>query len=495
MKKNDLVTLKIEDIGKDGEGIGKADGLTLFVKDAVVGDIISAKIMKLKKNYGYARLMEIISPSKDRVEAPCRYAKSCGGCQIMELSYEKQLEFKYNKVKNNLKRIGGFSDEKLESVMEPIVGMEDPYRYRNKAQFPIGTDSEGNIITGFYAGRTHKIIPNEDCLLGAEVNKTILNEVISFMREEKITAYNEEEHTGTVRHVLTRVGNDSGQIMVCLIINADNLKSKEKLIDRLSKISGMQSISININKDKTNVILGKTTKILWGEEYITDSIYLRDTDTFERLKGAGESKTIFRISAQSFFQVNPVQTEKLYSLALDYAGLTGSETVWDLYCGIGSISLFLAKSAGKVYGVEIVPQAIENAKENALLNGYDNAEFFVGAAEDIVPGWLESPKGKPDVVVVDPPRKGLDPVCIETILGANPKRVVYVSCDSATLARDLKMFVEGGYELERVRPVDQFAHTGHVETIALIERVRNAKDFVQIGIDVEEYYRIKDEEN
>lgn len=495
MKKNDLVTIKIEDMGIDGEGIGKTDGLTLFVKDAVVGDVITAKIMKLKKSYGYARLMEIIEPSSSRVKAPCPHAKACGGCQIMEISYEKQLEFKQNKVKNNLKRIGGFSDELIEEVMEPIVGMtsdddcyvssEDfrgPLRYRNKAQFPMGTDSDGHVITGFYAGRTHRIIPCEDCLLGSEVNKTILDIIISFMEEEGIKAYDENLHKGLLRHVLIRVGKETGQIMVCLVINGNDLKNKEKLVSRLKEVEGMHSISLNINKENTNVILGRTTKVVFGDDYIEDSIHLRDVNTMRRFVGEKDSKTTFRISAQSFYQVNPNQTEKLYSLALDYAGLTGKEIVWDLYCGIGTISLFLAAHAGKVYGVEIVPEAIENAKDNAKINGLDNVSFFVGAAEDVIPGWLKGEKGSPDVVVVDPPRKGLDAVCVETILGAKPERIVYVSCDSATLARDLKLFAEGGYELKRVRAVDQFAHTSHVETVVLLRR-KKVDGYIEVNLE------------
>ena len=328
MQKNDELILKIEDMGVDGAGIGKADGMTFFVKDAVIGDLVRAKIIKLKKTYGYARLMEILEASPDRVEPKCPYYRQCGGCQIQALSYEKQLEFKERKVRNNLERIGGFT----EIPMEPIVGMEEPFHYRNKAQFPVGTDKDGHIVTGFYAGRTHTIIPNRDCALGLPVNKEILDIVIAFMEKYHITAYDEKSGKGLVRHVLIRCGFSSQEKMVWLIINGKSLPHAEKLVEELRKIEGMTSISINCNTERTNVILGRKTIVLWGQEYITDQI--------------GEIS--YEISPVSFYQVNPVQTEKLYGIALEYADLHGEETVWDLYCGIGTISLFLAQKAKQV---------------------------------------------------------------------------------------------------------------------------------------------------
>ena len=398
MQKNDEMILKIEDMGVDGAGIGKADGMTFFVKDAVIGDVVRAKVMKLKKTYGYARLMELLEASPDRVEPKCPYYRQCGGCQIQALSYEKQLEFKERKVRNNLERIGGFS----EIPMEPIVGMEEPYHYRNKAQFPVGTDKDGHIVTGFYAGRTHTIIPNRDCALGLPVNREILDLVIDFMEKYHVSAYDEKTGKGLVRHVLIRCGFTSKEKMVCLIINGKSLPHSEKLVEALRKIDGMTSISINCNTGRTNVILGRKTVVLWGQEYITDQI--------------GEIS--YEISPVSFYQVNPVQTEKLYGLALEYADLHGEETVWDLYCGIGTISLFLAQKAKQVYGVEIIPQAIENAKRNAVKNGIENAEFFVGKSEEVLPEFYEKEaaagrKAHADVIVVDPPRKG----CDEKLLG------------------------------------------------------------------------------
>lgn len=465
-KKNEIVTVEIEDIGNDGEGIGKVDGFTLFVKDAVIGDVVIAKITKAKKNYAYARLEKVIEPSPFRVEPKCAFHKQCGGCQIQAMSYERQLQFKQDKIKGNLIRIGKFEETYIEKIMEPVVGMEEPFHYRNKAQFPIGEDREGNPVAGFYAGRTHSIIANTDCCLGVYENKDILEAVLQFMKSENIKAYDETTGQGLIRHVLIRKGFQSGQLMVCLIINGDKLPKADKLIGELCKITGMTSISISINKERTNVIMGKTVHTLWGEDTISDSLKVREGENFEE---TGES-IAFKISPLAFFQVNPKQTEKLYSLALNYAALSGEETVWDLYCGIGTISLFMAKRAKQVYGVEIIPQAIENAMENAKNNGIENAEFFVGKAEEVLPEKYENEGIYADVIVVDPPRKGCDEQCLETMLKMKPKRIVYVSCDSATLARDLRVLCDGGYNLERVRGVDQFGMTVACETVVLLSR-------------------------
>lgn len=460
MKKNDEFVVKIEDMAVGGEGIGKVDGIALFIKDALIGDTVRAKVMKMKKQYGFARMMEVIEPSKWRVEPKCAFHRQCGGCQIQALSYEKQLEFKQNKVLGNLKRIGGFDIDKL--CVEPIVGMEDPYHYRNKAQFPIGTDKEGHIVTGFYAGRTHQIIPNRDCALGVSVNQEILDIILGIMEEKQIAAYDEETGKGLVRHVLIRYGFTTKEIMVCIIINGKKLPHAECFVEALTQIEGMTSITLNHNTKQTNVIMGDEITLLWGQDYITDYI--------------GDIK--YQISPLSFYQVNPVQTKKLYGLALEYADLKGEETVWDLYCGIGTISLFLAQKAKKVYGVEIIPQAIENAKNNAVINGIENAEFFVGKAEDILPEFYEKEaaagrKAYADVIVVDPPRKGCDSVLLDTILKMQPERVVYVSCDSATLARDLKILCEKDYEIAKVCAVDQFCHTTHTEAVVKLVRKNN----------------------
>lgn len=463
MQKNELVTVTIEDIGINGEGIGKVDGYTLFIKDAIIGDVVEAKVMKAKKNYGYARLMNILTPSPYRVKQPkCPMARKCGGCQIQEMEYDRQLAFKEDKIRGNLMRIGEVPAEVLDQAMEPIVGMDNPFHYRNKAQFPIGTDKEGHIITGFYAGRTHSIIPNTDCALGVEVNEIILKQILAFMEEYKISAYDETEHKGLVRHVLIRYGFVTKEIMVCLVINGNHLPHGDILAERLAKIEGMTSITLSINKEKTNVIMGSQIEPLWGKTYITDYI--------------GNVK--YQISPLSFYQVNPVQTEKLYGLALEYAGFTGKETVWDLYCGIGTISLFLAQKAKEVYGVEIVPQAIEDARNNAKINGIENARFYVGKAEEVLPEYYaqyekeHGRKAHADVIVVDPPRKGCQESLLQTMVDMEPERIVYVSCDSATLARDVKFLREKGYELVRGRGVDQFGHTVHVECVVLMSKVK-----------------------
>lgn len=454
IKKNDIFTVQITDTGTEGEGIGKIAGFTLFVKDAVIGDTVQVKVMKAKKNYAYAKLEKVLVPSPFRVEPPCAFHRQCGGCQLQSLSYEKQLEFKQNKIRNNLVRIGGFEPEKIDACMEPIIGMEDPWHYRNKAQFPFGYDKEGNVVTGFYAGRTHTIIPNTDCALGVKENKEILEIILAYMKKYAVSAYEETTGKGLVRHVLIRKGFASGQIMVCLILNGKKLPEEQWLAEELWKIPGMTSVSVNVNTERTNVIMGKKVRVLKGEEKIEDAI----------------GDVVFRISPLSFYQVNPVQTRKLYGQALEYAGLTGEETVWDLYCGIGTISLFLAQKAKKVYGVEIVPEAIADAKENAVRNGITNAEFYVGKAEEVLPQMYEEEGVYADVIVVDPPRKGCDEKCLETMVRMRPERIVYVSCDSATLARDLRYLGEMGYEIGKWRGCDMFPGTGHVETVCLLTR-------------------------
>lgn len=476
MNKNDIVTVEITDIGVSGEGIGHVDGYTLFIKDAVIGDVVEAKVMKAKKNYGYARLMKVITPSEYRVEPKCAFARRCGGCQIQEMSYDRQLVFKDQKIRGNLERIGGFTKDQIDTVMQPVVGMEHPFGYRNKAQFPFGTDKEGNPITGFYAGRTHDIIANTDCALGVEQNKEILEIILQYMRGNKIKSYDEKTGKGLIRHALIRYGFKTKEIMVCLVINGKKLPKAERLIEKLIQIEGMTSITISPNTRRDNVIMGDSYEILWGQGYITDYI--------------GNVK--YQISPLSFYQVNPVQTEKLYGLALEYADLKGDETVWDLYCGIGTISLFLAQKAKQVYGVEIVPQAIDDAKENAKINAIDNAEFFVGKAEEVLPEYYaeyerehNGETAHADVIVVDPPRKGCDETLLETIVKMQPEKVVYVSCDSATLARDLKYLCANGYEIKMCRGVDQFPQSVHVETVCLLSKL-HSDHHIEVELEMDE---------
>ena len=453
-KKNDICQVTIEDIGTDGEGIGKIDGFTLFVKDAVLGDKVEVKIMKAKKNYAYAKLEKVLSPSPFRTTPKCQFHKQCGGCQIQAMDYAKQLEFKHNKVRNNLIRIGGLDAEYVDSIMEEPVGMETPFYYRNKAQFPFGKNKEGKTITGFYAGRTHSIIENTDCALGVAENKIILEKILKYMEEEKVSPYEEETHKGLLRHALIRKGFATEQIMVCFVINGKKLPAEHKLVQSLLEVEGMTSISVSVNTEKTNVIMGKEIRLLYGKEQIEDEI----------------DGITFKISPLSFYQVNPVQTERIYSQALKYADLNGNETVWDLYCGIGTISLFLARKAKHVYGVEIVPQAIEDAKENAKRNGIENVNFYVGKAEEVLPEKYEKEGIFADVIVVDPPRKGCDEDCLNTMVQMQPKRIVYVSCDSATLARDVKYLGEHGYQLRKARIFDNFPQSVHVESVCCLSK-------------------------
>jgi len=476
--KDDIITLCIDDMGIDGEGIGKLDGFTFFVKDAVIGDEVEAKVMKVKKGYAYARLMRIIRPSTDRIDPKCPYHRQCGGCQIQALDYKAQLAFKENKVRNNLNRIGGFSIELLDRVMETEVWMKETLYYRNKAQFPVGADKNGAPVTGFYAGRTHTIIPNTDCALGVKENKRILECLLDHMKKYEIPPYNEASGEGLVRHILIRKGFTTGEIMVCIILNGDDLPHADRLVERLIKIKGMTSISVNSNKENTNVIMGKTCRTIWGRDTICDVIHVRSVESIDagsEMVFPGSSGITFAISPLSFYQVNPVQTEKLYSIALDYAGLTGTETVWDLYCGIGTISLFMSKKAKQVYGVEVVGQAVADARENARRNNIENARFYVGKAEEVLPDLYEREGIYADVICVDPPRKGCDAACLDTIVKMAPQRIVYVSCDSATLARDLKYLCANGYELQRVRAVDLFGQTVHVESIVLLSKLKSNK--------------------
>ena len=496
--KNDEFELEITDLGSTGEGIGKIDGYTLFVKDALIGDKVRVKVMKTKKNYGYARMLEIIEPSEYRVESECPVARQCGGCQLQHCSYEKQLSWKEEKVANCLRRIGGapvYTEEKYRKyknaeeqqnaentaesktpiIMEPILRMDKPVHYRNKAQFPVGYDKDGNPVAGFYAGRTHSIIPQTDCLIQHECNKQIVETVLEFMKKYNVTAYDEKKNRGIVRHILTRVGKATGEVMVCLVINAKKLPHSEEFVEMIKNCGinlEIKSITVNINRENTNVILGEKVETLYGQSYIEDYI--------------GDIK--YRISPLSFYQVNPEQTKKLYQTALEFADIKEGEVVWDLYCGIGTISLFMAREAAKVCGVEIVPQAIEDAKQNAKLNNITNAEFFVGAAEDVVPTQYEKSGGRlrADVVTLDPPRKGCDEKLLDTVVKMAPSRIVYVSCDPGTLARDVKVLTDKGYEVKRVRACDMFGGSFHVETVVLLSQLKQKPDdYINVTIELD----------
>ena len=569
-KKNDLVALEITDLTEEGQGVGKKDGLVFFVRDSVMGDVVEARILKVKKNYAYAKVEKLLEVSPYRITPLCPVAGKCGGCQLQHLSYEKELAWKEDRIAQSLIRIAGIPEEEVRGKGEGILGGKTE-RYRNKAQYPvqngkelhveteqIGENSaldrkektakncivdgkrEGNINSmsvvrkelsslkmGFYGFHSHRIIETEDCLINSEENPLILNCIKEWAREYQISGYEEETGKGLLRHIFLRRGFSTGEILLCLVLNGKSLPHGKELWEKLQGLSlraeagGLQSeadipcgmdvqsgvdvrcgvdvhcgtdipygmdvqskvndhcwkngtvqgrivgLSMNINEGSGNAILGKETHCLYGKDSIEDKI--------------GELS--FSISVPSFYQVNPVQTEKIYGKALEYAALTGEETVWDCYCGIGTISLFLAQKAKQVYGLEIVPEAIENAKKNAEKNGLHNTEFYVGAAEEVLPKWVEeqkrelSAKGADcsigdmvDVVSLDPPRKGCDEACLSAVLELSPKRIVYVSCDPGSLARDMKYLREGGYELEKWVGIDNFPRTGHVETVVLLSR-------------------------
>jgi 23S rRNA (uracil1939-C5)-methyltransferase len=464
VSKNDEVEIDIIGMNHDGDGVGRAEGYTLFVQGALPGERVLVKVLKTKKQYGYAKLIDIIVQSPDRITVPYSIKDQYGGCQLQHMDYNAQLAWKRQLVVNNLIRIGkldvleeGLNGEGVGQglTVHPTLGMDNPWRYRNKAQVPVG-ESDGELVVGFYARGSHRIIDMDVCLIQHESIDEILTLVKAVGRKLGITAYNEETGQGLLRHVVVKVAFRTGEIMVVLVTNGTKIPNVDTWIDEITKaMPAVTSICQNINTKQTNVIFGDKTSVLWGNDVIYDYI--------------GDVK--FAISARSFYQVNPVQTEVLYGKTLDYAGLTGVETVIDAYCGIGTISLFLAQHAKKVLGVEIVPEAIKDAVLNAELNGITNVEFEVGASEDVMPQWKE--KGiKPDVIVVDPPRKGCDPQLLESILEMQPARVVYVSCNPSTLARDLRVLEDGGYLTVEVQPVDMFPHTVHVETVCRLIKVK-----------------------
>ncbi|MTW86316.1 23S rRNA (uracil(1939)-C(5))-methyltransferase RlmD [Virgibacillus dakarensis] len=448
VKKNETITLTFEDLTHEGNGVGKINGYPLFVPNALPGEEAKIKVVKVNKNYGFGKLLELTKESPERVEPACDV--HCNGCGLQHMSYRLQLEMKQNHVKNAMKKIAH-----LENIpIHPIIGMENPLNYRNKVQIPVG-ERDGQLITGFYQKRSHRIIENTDTCI---THNDVINEVVKAVRDIAnrlgIGAYNEEKHRGVLRHIMVRTGQATNEIMVVLVTRTEKLPNKDVLVEELTKaFPNMKSIMQNINDKRTNVILGRKTKLLWGEEYI-----------YDRIGGL-----TFAISAKSFYQVNPVQTKVLYDKALEYAQIGGNDVVIDAYCGIGTIALFLAQQAKKVYGVEVVPEAISDAKKNAKLNGITNAEFFVGEAEKVMP-WWKAQGLKPDVVVVDPPRKGCDEALLKAMTDMQPKRIVYVSCNPSTLARDLRILEDGGYDTQEVQPVDMFPMTGHVECVSLLQR-------------------------
>lgn len=447
IEKNEYYDVTFEDITHDGSGVAKVEGFPIFVPHGIPEEHAKIKIIKVKKSYGYGKLIEIYEKSPYRVEPGCPNGPQCGSCHLQHISYEGQLKLKFKQVKEVLARIGGIK----QATIHPVLGMEKPNQYRNKIQVPVGMH-EGGLVAGYYKTRSHEIVDMESCQIQHESLDVVFRTVKGILKKYGIAGYNEETHSGTIRHIMARYGLVTNEVMVVLITGTKELPKKKQIIEEiLTKVPNVKSIIQNINSKQTNVILGEETKVLWGENVIYD--YIGDTK--------------FAISARSFYQVNPVQTKVLYEKALEYAGLTGEETVIDAYCGIGTISLFLAKRAKKVYGVEIVPEAIEDANRNASLNEITNAEFKAGKAEVVIPNWYKQGI-KADVMVVDPPRKGCDEALLNTIMDMKPKKVVYVSCNPATLARDLKVLESGGFQTIEVQPVDMFPNTMHVECVAQI---------------------------
>jgi len=447
VEKNQEYIIDITSETNEGMGVGRIEGYTIFVDGALMGEKVKILIVKVLKNYSYGKLLEVIEPSIYRTQPQCPAIKRCGGCQIQHMSYEGQLHYKTRIVKDALERIGGLKDIEIHNA----IGMDEPWNYRNKAQFPVGM-KDGKVSIGFYAPRSHDIIDINNCMIQDSINDKVLELIRNFIIKHDISIYDEKTGKGLIRHIMTRKGFKTGEVMICIVINGEEIPHEAQLVEELKQsIDNLKTVVLNINKKNTNVIMGEKNRVIYGEGYIFDYI--------------GEFK--FKISPLSFFQVNPVQTEVLYNKALEYANLTGEETVIDAYCGIGTISLFLSKKAKKVYGVEVVGQAIEDAKENAAINGITNVEFILGESEELIPKLYE--KGiNADVVVVDPPRKGCDEKLLEVIVKMSPKRMVYVSCNPATLARDLKYMTNNGYKVIEVQPVDQFPQTVHVETVTLL---------------------------
>lgn len=454
LNKNQILDLTVDAFGSDAQGVCRADGMAVFVPGALPGEQVRVRIVKPMKSYAFGRLEEVLSPSSDRREPPCPIYKRCGGCAAQHMRYEATLAFKRDQVRDLLKRVGG-----IEIDVPPVIGMDDPWHYRNKGSYPVSLVG-GKACAGFFAERSHDLIalPEGGCAIQRGDANRAVDAVIGWMRTYGVAPYDERAHRGTVRHVVTRVTR-AGGVMAVIVANAKKLPHEAELISQLKKdVPQLESVVLSINEKRTNVILGTQLRTLYGKATMVDTL-------------CGHT---FRVSPLSFFQVNPEQTEKLYALALEYARLDGTQSVVDAYCGAGTISLLLARHAGHVLGVEIVPEAIADAKENAARNGITNVEFLCGAAEEILPARLKQGL-QPDVVVVDPPRKGCDEALLRALIRVQPERIVYVSCNPATLARDAGFLTrEGGYMAERVQSVDMFCWTGGVETVCLLSKP-NAK--------------------
>ena len=447
VKKNEVYIVDIIDNGCEGEGIAKINNYTIFIPGAIKDEKIKILIVKTTSSHAFGKILEIMESSDKRKESDCNTYNRCGGCNLRHINYEDTLIIKKNTVQNLVNKTLS-----KDITVDNTIGMENPLHYRNKAQYPIGYNKNGEIVTGVYANRTHEIVPMNNCKIQNKISEDIAKWIINFMKENKITAYNENSNEGTIRHVVVRVGIHSNEIMCILVTNERNIVNEENLVKGLTdNFKNIKTIVKNINSENTNVILGKENIILYGNGYIEDKL----------------GEYTFKISPLSFYQINPIQTEKLYNLATDLANLNKNDIVLDLYCGIGTIGIFASKKVKHVYGIEIIPQAIEDAKENAEINSVNNITFYCGDVEEVLDKIVNKEQVKPTVIFVDPPRKGLDRNTIRNILRYAPERIVYISCNPATLVRDLKMFEEK-YEIQKIKPVDMFPFTSHVECCSVL---------------------------
>lgn len=453
MKKNDIITLEITGMTAEGNGVGRHEGMAVFVPYTAVGDVVETKILKVAKTYAFGKVELLLKASANRIETDCRYFTKCGGCVYRHISYKEELRIKEQRVKDALVRIGGFTDLSIES----IVGAEQPDHYRNKAQIPVGRGTGSDLIMGFYAGRSHRIIDCESCVLQPDSFTHAMNAFREWVKTSGNDIYDEQTGKGRIRHLYLRQAGATGEVMVCVVVNGNGLHHEDTLVETLRvHVAGLKSVVINVNREKTNVILGKKCRTVWGSDTIKDQL----------------CGLTFHISPLSFYQVNRMQVEKLYTIAKRYAGLTKKDVLLDLYCGTGTIGLCMARQAKRLIGVEIVQEAIKNARKNANENGINNAEFICGDAV-LAADMLERQGLRPNVIVIDPPRKGCQESLVNTIVRMSPERVVYVSCDPATLARDLKLFAQNGYHPQTITPVDMFPRTAHVETVVLMSRVKD----------------------
>lgn len=449
MKPNDILTLDIQALGEDGDGVSKSGRHTVYVPNAFPGERVTAIVSDVAKTYAHANLKRILMASKHRIKPKCWNVDMCGGCQVQELEYSEQLRLKRQKVIENL-RVAGVE---VDMEIPMTIGCNDVFHFRNKAIYPVAKNSDGQIVAGFYARRSHIIVPSAECPVGADENMKIVEIIISHLNRHEIQPYDEATHTGTVRYILIRKAFHTNSVMVSVVINSQCLPHHNELIERLlDGVKGIKDVSLTVNCDATNRIRGNEVINLFGDGYITEVL--------------GDLK--YRISPLAFFQVNTSQAKVLYDKVLEFADLKGDETVFDLYCGVGTIALYLARHCRRVYGVEIIPQAVVDARQNAVLNGINNAEFMEGKSEDVVSELVGNKGVRADVVVVDPPRKGCDRSLLDTIINMRPSRLVYVSCDCKTLARDLKILKDNGFKTKHVQPVDMFPHTVHVESVALV---------------------------